>query len=66
MGRLTVRVTHHGTCHHDAESWSHAFSMAINHAKVSINPQSRMPAIKVLMAGKDLWHAGVHFTGKIL
>lgn len=63
---MKVRVTHSGNCHHEAESWTHAFSMAINHANVSINPQSRMPAIKVLMRGEDLWHAGVHFTGKIL
>lgn len=63
--RLRVVVSH-GHCDHSADSWSHAFSMALNHANKTMNPQSRQPVIKMLMRGEDVWHQGVLFQGRIV
>lgn len=66
------RVTHHGYCHHDSAAWSISLSQALDCASktagkpITINPQSRMPVTKMLMKGENVWHQGVHFTGRLI
>lgn len=58
-------VTHGGGCRHEAESWTHALSMALNHAGKNMNVPSRNAVIPLLMKGEDVWHDGVLFQGKV-
>lgn len=64
--RMRVIVTHGANCDHSADSWSHALSMALDHSGKYMNPQSRMPFVKILMRGEVAWHDGVRFEGRIV
>lgn len=60
---MKVVVSHDG-CEHEASSWTHALSMALNHADKTMNIPSRGTSIRLMRNGHAVTHQGVKFQGK--
>lgn len=60
---MTVVVSHNG-CEHEADSWTHALSMALNHAGKTMNVPSRDMAVRLMRTGNSVTHQDETFTGE--
>lgn len=63
---MRVRVTHHDSCHHEAEAWNLALAAALSHANKTMLSSSRQSVIRKLMKGEAVNHQGVRFTGRLV
>lgn len=63
---MRVRVTHHQSCHHEAEAWNLALAAALSHAGKTMDPRSRQVIIRQLQRGEAVNHQGVRFTGRLV
>lgn len=57
-------VVSHNECEHEANSWTHALSMALNHAGKTMNVPSREMAIRLMRTGNSVTHQDETFKGK--